>query len=441
VTFINTIKSKLSGNGASANAFFSLLNKGINAIVPLLFIPLCNNLFGVEAYGRMVFYQSLVGLIITFSDYGFSVTGLKVASINSNNPSAISKLFSEISFIKIVLLFIGGIALYFYLITTDSKFTIKRELLLFLFVLGSLSLQSLLPYWLYQGLKKNKTIAVINLFSKLLLLLLTVFFVLNSKYIFSVALVELLSYLFALAICLFLLFKQYQLKIQIPKANEVKRQLTFGFNYFIIELIYWSINGGSVLIVEKYVSSFELGYYGIFLRFSYYAFAIFQPIILSLIPFYIEKFTNSFQDGIDYYKKVFYYFFFSALIGISTIGFFLKNILDIAFSKEIVSYFQNHQIIPYTFLSWIFLFLINNFTANSVLLSNHKEVIYRNSQLANGITVIILFFILVPKFGSLGACLAMLFGQIVFFVSIFKHTYKFLLFKYLILNTGKKNQY
>ncbi len=137
------------------NTFFSLINKGINAFVPLFFIPLCSNLFGIEAFGRMIFYQSLVGLLITFSDYGFSVTGLKAASLNSNNPIAISKLFSEISFIKVSLLLLGSISLYIYISSTDSELANTNELLLFLFVLGSLSLQSLLPYWLFQGLRKK----------------------------------------------------------------------------------------------------------------------------------------------------------------------------------------------------------------------------------------------------------------------------------------------
>lgn len=430
---VNTIKQKLAGNGASANAFFSLVNKGINALVPLLFIPICNNIFGVEAFGLMIFYQSLVGLIITFSDYGFSITGLKAASLHANNHIAINKLFSEVSFIKITLLFIGGIVLFIYLTTFTHKLSSTNEWLLFLFVFGSLSLQSLLPYWLYQGLKKNKTVAVINLVSKLLLLLLTVLIVLKSKHIFSVALIELLSYLFALIISIYLLSKQFALKIKVPSANAIKHQLIGGFNFFIIILIYWAINGGSILVVEKNVSAFELGFYGIFLRFSYYLFAIFQPIILSFIPFFTEKFQSSFNDGVNYFKKTFFYYSLITLTTVTTLALFLNPILNLLFKKDILDYFQQNQLIPYTLLIWTFLLLINNFTANAILLASNKEKIFRNAQIANGITVVVLFFLLIPVYGSVGAGISMLCGELIFSLLIFNNTYKFLFQK---LNTS-----
>ncbi len=375
------------------NTFFSLINKGINAFVPLFFIPLCSNLFGIEAFGRMIFYQSLVGLLITFSDYGFSVTGLKAASLNSNNPIAISKLFSEISFIKVSLLLLGSISLYIYISSTDSELANTNELLLFLFVLGSLSLQSLLPYWLFQGLRKNKIVAIINLISKLLLILLTVLFVLKSKFIFSVALVELISYVFALSICLVLLYKKYKIKLQFPKVNAMKNQLYVGFNVFIIVLIYWAINGGSILFVEKNVTAFELGFYGIFLRFSYYTFAIFQPIILSFIPFFTEKFNESFSAGINYFKKIFLYYTVSVFVLLFILGLLLKSIVEVTFSNEIILFFRSNQLIPYSLLFWIFLILINSFTANTVLLSANKESTYRNAQLLNGISVLSFFYI------------------------------------------------
>ena len=422
---IDRVKKSLQSDGASINAIYSLGNKGINALVPLLLLPLCNNLFGVEAFGSMVFLQSIVGLVITFSDYGFSITGLKTASINAESNLAINKLFSEVSFIKVLLLAIGGIILYFYL-NYQQKLSSTNNFLLFLFVFFSLALQSLLPYWLYQGLKKNRTIAVINLFSKLLFLLLIVAIVLKSNHIFSVVLAESISYLFALAICVYLLTKQYQFKFNLPSYNSLKYQFKNGFNIFLIILIYWAINGGSILVVEKNVSPFELGFYSIFLRFAYFLFAIFQPIILTLIPYFTEKFTISFEQGIGYYKKIFFYYFIAVAIIIIVLSLCLKFIVGIAFSNEILNFYTTNKIIPFSLIIWIFLLLMNNFTANAVLLSNHKEKLFRNTQILNGITVVILFFLLIPKYGTLGAGISMICGELIFTTLIFTNSYKHL---------------
>jgi O-antigen/teichoic acid export membrane protein len=49
---------------------FLFVNKGVNAFVPIILIPLCNNFFGVEQYGNLIFAQATLGLIV-FADYSF----------------------------------------------------------------------------------------------------------------------------------------------------------------------------------------------------------------------------------------------------------------------------------------------------------------------------------------------------------------------------------
>lgn len=67
------------------NTFFLFINKGVNAVVPIILIPLCNNFFGVEQYGNLIFAQATLGLLIVFADYSFSVSAPRDISANAHD--------------------------------------------------------------------------------------------------------------------------------------------------------------------------------------------------------------------------------------------------------------------------------------------------------------------------------------------------------------------
>jgi polysaccharide transporter, PST family len=411
------------------NAGFAFVNKGLNAVVPILLLPISTNLFGLNEFAKLVYYQSLIGLVIVMSDYGFSITGIKESARVHKDKTAINRLFNQIKFIKLILLLAGAIALVIYLKYNTNKLDAAQDAWLFLFVFLSLSMQSLIPNWLYQGIRENKMAALINLISKLVLGLLLYWIVLRSTHIYTVPLIEFIAFSVAFLLSFIHLYKTFRLSIYIPRWEDMRAMFFSGFDFFIILLIYWVINGGVIVITERYVTAEELAFFAILMRISYYSFALFQPLIHSIIPYFTEKFMESAAAGISYYRKIFPLYFLATGCAMLTIGYSMEFILEKAFDPSIVAYFQTHKQIPYVLLGWIYLHLINNFTANAVLLSNQKEHVFRKAQLLNGLTVLTGVFLLLPGFLSLGAGMAMMLGECLFTIFIFRHSYRYMIFK------------
>lgn len=416
-------------NDQSMSAIYSILNKGLNALAPILLLPISSNLFGVDEFAKLVYFQSIVGLIIVISDYGFTITGIKEASLAQNNPRVINKLFNEIKFTKIFLLLSGGVILYLYLKTMTNKVDATSDVFVFFLVFLSLAVQSILPNWLYQGTKENKKAALINFISKIVLALLVYFVVLHSTRIYAVPFAELISFCIALLLSVIDIHRTYNLKIRIPSIQNIRKLMSSGFDLFLVSLIYWIINGGVLVVTENFVSTRELAFFAVIMRIAYYSFAIFQPVIHAVIPFFAEKFALSTAAGMEYFRKVFPIFLVATLVIVGSVGYFMEHLLNNVFDSKIASFLNGHRAIPFLVLGWIFLHLINNFTANSILLTNKKQGIFRNAQLANGLTVVCLVPFLVPAYLATGSGACMLAGEGVFLIYIFKHSYQFILRK------------
>lgn len=406
-----TIKSSLV-----QNTFFLFLNKGINAVVPIVLIPLCNNIFGVEQYGSLVYAQASLGLLIVFADYSFSVSAPRDISANANDLTKVSSILSSIYTIKIVLSILGFLVLFLLPIFFSNNSIYNFQL--FLLVYLALLLQSFLPFWFFQGMKCNHLITSINFFSKIFFLLLVYFIAFNKKSIIWIPLFEMISYVIALIISVVVLFKNFKVKFFISTLGEIINQFRSGWNIFLIILLYWLINGGGILFVNYYSSDEELGYFSVFSRISYYLFAIFQPIIFAVVPFMSEKFVNGTSEAFIYFKKIFRYFIIGAFVITVTMLVVSSQLFIQFFNEHFNLNLPKYLKIFYVLIVWIFFLLINNFMAMQLLIASKKDKIFRWYLLSNALLVLICFFILIPIFNGLGAALAMLFGELLFFILI-----------------------
>lgn len=419
VALICLIKSK----SMFKSAVLSILNKGINAIVPLFLIPIINNVFGTAAFADLVYFQSIGGLVVTLADYGFSVSALKAVAVNRNKKFVLNEILVEITFIKALLLILFSILFYLCIFFFTNKIGDKLDSSLFVIVLMSLGLQSIIPSWFFQGLSMNDVNAKINVISKVFLVIGFFLFLFATPSILVLPFLESLSYVISLALSFYYIGRIFPIKYTKPTILNIQTQFRDGFNIFLIVLIYWSINGGSIIILEAYTSKFELGFFGIFIRFSYYLFAIFQPIILAVIPYFSEKFHISHREGINLYKRVFKFFFLIASLLLTIIYFSLDYILPIIFKQNIVFGYKENNLTVLGLFFWTFLLLLNNFSANAILLNNKKELIFRKAQIINGVVSVFLMLILVKFTGSKGVVLGMILGELAFFCVIFSETY------------------
>ncbi len=408
-------------NGLAPNSFFLLLNKATNAIVPFLLLPFCNNYFGIEKLGELVYVQSSLGLVLVITDYGFSISGQRNVSDNFSDMSKKNSIFSNVFFSKILL---SIIVIPFILLLFFSGFYGNEiHLLLVLSVYGCFVLQGFIPYWFFQGEKKNNSVFRINLISKIVFVFLILFVAKQKKDIYWVPLCEIVSYFLALILSFWVLKKQVVIKF--PKAVEVLSILKDGWNVFLIVCLYWLMNAGSIIVVKNYSNGTGLGYYSVFIRIAYYFFAIFQPIIFSLLPFVQEKLQKESIKEVHVFLANFfkYYLVFVIAGSISLLifsQFFFKYFFNSAFNIQLINHYSSYIML----VGWITLHLVNYFLAMQLLISIKKDKTFKYYLIVSSLVTFLSFILCTPIWGITGTALSLLLGELVFMILLSKYLFK-----------------
>lgn len=396
------------------NTFFLFLNKGINVIVPIIIIPLCHKFFGIETYGEWVYVQSTLFIFIVIFDYGFNLSAPREISIVQNEREKVESVYSSIVFFKLFVALLFGIGLSVFLAVSKNPLT-----LIFTFTYLSLALQSLIPYWFFQGVNSNIFIFIINLLSKLIFFIPIFLTDLSTKEIYFIPYLEAISYLITFLLAIVVIRVKFGCSLKKIDVVEIKKQLVEGKDIFITSLLSWMVISGSVIVVEYCSTKTELGYFATFTRLGYYVYAIFQPINHAVFPFVSVKFAESKKAGQSFLRKIEFGYYGLVALLITLIIFFATHFFQFFFSTSFVIGFKEYSVAFIFICLWIGFLLINNFLGIQFLLASKQDKLYRNLFLINALTTIVGFILLVPFIKSAGAALAMCLGELSFFICYF----------------------
>ncbi|MEM1944277.1 MAG: flippase [Nitrososphaerota archaeon] len=156
------LKSTVARNAASL-----YLIQFANYMVPLVMVPYLVRVLGPASYGAVAFAQGLVNYLMVFVEYGFDWSATRKISVHRENLEAVNQTALPVWAAK-VLLALAGFVLLLALMVLVPKIRDVKWLLLALYgiVLGN----ALFPTWLFQGMERMVAISVINLGTKLSIL-------------------------------------------------------------------------------------------------------------------------------------------------------------------------------------------------------------------------------------------------------------------------------
>ncbi|HCD6245613.1 TPA: O12 family O-antigen flippase, partial [Escherichia coli] len=129
-------------------------------------------------YGVLNTAINIILYIILVIDFGFNLSATREISQKKNNFVAVSKIFTDVIFAKIILFF-GVLVFTFLILKLIPDYQDVTRLVYFMLpqVLSSI----LFPLWLYQGYEKIGYAAFINVLGKCITIPLLLIFVQNSK--------------------------------------------------------------------------------------------------------------------------------------------------------------------------------------------------------------------------------------------------------------------
>ena len=387
---IAKIKSKFQSENSkkiSANFMYLSILQGMNLILPLITFPYLVRVLGIENFGLLMFAQAFIVYFTMIVDYGFNLSGIREVSSNRNNKSKLIKIFSSIMIARFILALVGLIFLTI-IVFSFEKFSQNWELyyLTFGIVIGT----ALFPTWFFQGMEKMKYITVLTVIAKLIFTLSIFLFVTTEKDFIYVPLINSLGFIFVGIISLFIIFKDFDMKIKFQKWKRIKIQFIKGWHVFISKISINLYGATNTFILGIFTTDAIVGYYAIAEKVVRIITSLFAPFYQTIYPHVVNIIKKPKNEAAQFLKRVFKY-----SLGISTIVFLLSISLgEFSFLLVFGEEAKNSINIFYILSPLIIILPMAYLFFNVILLSYKLDKYFSKLYIIGAITNLSMIFIL-----------------------------------------------
>ncbi|MCH9030148.1 MAG: flippase [Bacteroidetes bacterium] len=229
-----------------------------NYLFPLIVLPYVVRILGPAKYGLINFAAAFIAYFSLMCDYGFSLSGTKEISIIRDDKEKLSRTFSTIITIKL-LLSVVSFLLFILIVYFIPFFKNNWEVyvLSYGFVIGGV----LFPGWFYQGIERMKYITIIQVFVRSIATVL-IFMLVNEEndYLLLVLLNSSAQILIGVA-GLIVAGIKFKIKFRLPSFEEIKSQLKSGWNIFQSMIAINIYTTSNTFILGLFASETIVGYY------------------------------------------------------------------------------------------------------------------------------------------------------------------------------------
>ena len=319
--------------------FFSLtVLQGANFILPLISLPYLVRTLEIENFGLVMFAQAFIIYFIIIVDYGFNFSATREISIHREDKEKISLIFTTVMLIKMILIILSFILLTLVVFSVE-KFKVNWELyyLTFGIVIG----QVLFPIWFFQGIERMKYITILNIIAKLIFTI-SIFIVINEKedYLF-VPILNSLGYISAGFISLYIIFKDFKVKIIIPNFEYTKKTFTESSSLFISNLSVTLYTASNTFILGLFTNNTIVGIYASIEKLVLAIKNLYVPLYQALFPWLSKKSHIEIKSKIK--KMILPVFIFSTLV----------SLILYVYAKDLLIFLHSSSYLPYTPLNLI----------------------------------------------------------------------------------------
>ena len=382
-------KDKEARTLASNFTWLAIL-KIIAYLFPLITLPYLARVIGVDGFGEIAFAVSVMIFIETFVDFGFNYTATRDIARQRNDILAVSKVFSNVMWAKILLMCIGFGILCLLIWIIPSLYD-KRLLLFltFLYIPGHI----FFPDWFFQAMEKMKYITILNVLSKLLFTVL-IFIVIKEKndYVWQ-PLLTAIGYWVSGICAMWVVIKKFNVKITPPNFRGVWHTIKGSSNMFLSLLLPNLYTNFSTILLRSSCGEIATGLYNAGQRFISIIDQLIQVLSRTFYPFLARR-----LDKHSMYVKI-----SGTLSLIASIMLYGCSdlLIKIFFSPEFDSasiVIRIMAIAPFS------LFLMNTYGVNYLVLVG-EEKIYRNIIFIFSIIGFITTWVLTIRYSYIGTAI------------------------------------
>lgn len=405
------MKQNLHKNRQLIENFFSLsVLNALNVLLPLITLPYILYVIGKGNYGAYSYIYTIIQYVILFSTYGFNFSATKQISQCRDDADAVSRIYSAVTASKAVIA-VAVIAI----LLLFSKFVLKDSVgvLMFLYGLGMVVGDVFTPVWLFQGMERMKYMTIVNASSKVLFTILIFIVIRSADDANLLILLNSCGYILAGVLSLFLVYKQFNLRLQWVRWRDIVLQLkdgsavfgsTFGMNLY---------RNANVIILKQFVGDDIVGIYSAAEKVIKGFQSIISPAAQALFPHLSLRFKGqSYKSNIVLLRKISIPFTAVVLVVTLLVYIFAPLISDILCGKEFVAAVPLIRIMTLV----IFFGEINYLVGIVGLINMNGQNYFFRSVIMTGLFSVAFMLLLAPYYGATAAAWAMSLSEILLFV-------------------------
>lgn len=316
-----SIKARILGSAEKKRVLSNILSlsvlQGVSYFLPLITFPYLVRVLGMENFGILAFATAVTAYFIAVTDYGFNLSATKDISIAREDRQEVSRIFSAVMMIKLIL---TVLCLFVLIVLTIVIEQFRENWQVFVLTFGMVIGQAMFPVWLFQGMERMKYITYIHILAKVFFTVCIFIFVKDASDILLVPLFNTLGYLIAGLISVYLAVKMFKVKFVAQDKKSLISQLVKGWHIFYSRIFVSLYSTTNIVILGFLTNNTMVGYYSVAEKIVQALTGLFQPVLQAVFPFLANIYSVSKDRFKSLFKKLnITILFFTSLIVIMTL--------------------------------------------------------------------------------------------------------------------------
>ena len=294
--FRKAVRSKLGGD------IFALYSaQGLNYLLPLLVLPYLLRVLGPARYGSIAFAQAVMGYAVILTEFGFNLSATRAVARAREDADEISRIFWSTLAAKGVLLVIAAAAIVLAVLLVPALQEHWNVIgVCGLVVIGSV----VLPQWYFQGLERMRVMALTQVVSRIIMLLLTFVLVRSADDELRAAAILSMPPLLAGILGLVAVGFIAPVRFHRPRLIDVRGALASSWHLFVSGAATSLYLNSNAFIIGLVCGDYAVALYSLANRVVLAVFNLLGPVILAVFPRASLLFGRSLLEGRDFVRRL-----------------------------------------------------------------------------------------------------------------------------------------
>jgi len=382
-----------------------------NYVIPLFTLPFLARALGVGGMGVLATLQLLAVYGVVITEYGFQYSATRKVALLRNDRAALAALYSAVTVARLLLAVVATGLLVLCSLAFDY---IPRDPLIYATLLIMLVANALTPLWFLQGLERMEFVALANLVSRTLVMIL-VFVIVRPDSPLATLLAfatQAVGQVASAAITLGFIARVVPLALSLPGLTNVRDEFRDGWLLFRTTFLSYTFSNVATFALGLTTTREAVGGFAAADRLAKAVLGLFGPISQAIYPRMSTHFAQNYRTGWTFFRRWALRALILGAVLTGALALFAPSVMRIAFGPQYVQYAP----LLAALLGWALLNLATTFIGVQYLNNVGQSAAYARRFNIYVLSVAAGMLLAVPLLGGLGAACVMVGAELLLLV-------------------------